>query len=64
MIAAEDVRKNRTAICLACEHLRKGIVFSCRKCGCPIKSKTAIAGSSCPDGRWGPSGPANNGDAK
>jgi|688.fasta_scaffold1338455_2 hypothetical protein len=52
MIAPEDVRKARVEICLACPHLKKGLIFRCGKCGCVIKGKTALARESCPDDRW------------
>ena len=31
-------------------------VFKCKKCSCPLATKTASPGSACPLGKWGIAG--------
>ena len=52
MLASPEIREKRVAICMDCPFLKKGIVFRCTACGCPIRSKTALASSECPKGKW------------
>lgn len=53
-LTSSEVRKERIAICMGCPFLRKGLFLRCRKCGCPIKSKTMFKHEACPVGNWGP----------
>lgn len=51
---AEQVRQ-RQAQCEPCPHRMPLPVVAasiCRRCGCPIASKTRLAQASCPEGRW------------
>ena len=52
IILTGDALKARLDICAACEHLRKAPIEHCGICHCPIKSKTRVARSSCPKGKW------------
>ena len=52
MMASADTRAKRVTICMACPLLKKGLMFRCLECGCPIRTKTALASSSCPKGKW------------
>jgi hypothetical protein len=56
--APADVRRQRRALCLTCEH-RKG--RRCGVCRCLIVAKVRLAGSVCPlpDPKWGPVLPDN-----
>jgi len=42
----------RMSICKACKHFRKS-VSQCKKCGCFMKIKGAIAFTRCPIDKWG-----------
>jgi hypothetical protein len=47
-------RDRRREICRACS-LRAGRLLTlsvCKACGCPILSKTKLARSECPKGKW------------
>jgi hypothetical protein len=46
-----DVAFQRFNICQSCEFL-KTEQFRCEKCGCFMKTKTHLASSSCPIGKW------------
>ncbi len=53
----DAIIESRRVHCRACEHANKcphapSKVCVCRKCNCLIKAKTAVAGESCPAGRW------------
>lgn len=51
-IAADvTVRESRLAICNQCEHLLQA-TSQCGKCGCFVKAKTWLSGSSCPINKW------------
>jgi hypothetical protein len=58
MMASEKTRAERVAICMDCPFLKKGLMFRCTDCGCPIRTKTALASSSCPQGKWHAEKPA------
>jgi hypothetical protein len=45
------VRDSRLDICNQCEHLLQ-ITSQCNKCGCFVKAKTWLPGSSCPINKW------------
>jgi hypothetical protein len=49
-IASEEVKKERTAICNACEFL---VNKRCSKCGCGYQSKISFITEQCPIGKWG-----------
>lgn len=51
-LASTQDRDARVAICLACSSLRRGMIFTCKLCGCPIRTKTALASNECPAGKW------------
>jgi hypothetical protein len=46
-----EEQKQRLAICLGCEFLNKDN-GSCRRCGCAIAIKAAMALQRCPAGKW------------
>ncbi len=46
-----DIAYNRFETCRGCEFLTQD-TFRCEKCGCFMKTKTQIATSSCPIGKW------------
>jgi len=49
-----EVRKQRRAICAACELYKpKRVMCSHPRCGCNLKRKVTWAASRCPIGRWG-----------
>ena len=43
--------EERIAICKGCKHFRSSI-NQCKKCGCFMKVKAAIAFTRCPIGKW------------
>lgn len=47
--ASEPVRKDRLAVCKACDRLLEGM---CTACGCYVELRTAIIEQSCPYERW------------
>jgi hypothetical protein len=47
----DEVYKTRLDLCLACEHLIKGI-NQCKKCGCLMNVKAKIPHAECPVGKW------------
>lgn len=47
-LASKEVRTERKAICVACEHWTG---FQCRKCGC-TGLKLYAAAMECPIGKW------------
>ncbi|MCM1304718.1 MAG: DUF6171 family protein [Lachnospiraceae bacterium] len=47
--AAEQLYEERLAICRACEMLLQGM---CRKCGCYVELRAAVARNVCPWGKW------------
>lgn len=46
-----DLRMKRLMICKVCPEFDSGI-GRCRKCGCYIRAKTALAQEKCPLGKW------------
>lgn len=46
-----DIREDRLAACLSCEHLFKP-TDSCKKCGCFVRAKTWLKDAKCPIGKW------------
>lgn len=49
--ASNRVYNERMGICKACKHFRKS-VSQCKKCGCFMRIKGAIAFTRCPLGKW------------
>jgi len=49
--ASNRTYNERMSICKACKHFRKSI-SQCKKCGCFMKIKGAIAFTRCPIGKW------------
>lgn len=62
VVAPEEVRQERMLICQACPHYENGVCKTIhlpdgtieRGCGCRLSAKTALAGESCPQGKWLP----------
>lgn len=48
---SNKVYNERMEICRKCEHFRKSVA-QCKKCGCFMKIKGAIAFTRCPIGKW------------
>ena len=54
---SEERTQMRRVTCSKCE-AKSGVVGiisnldKCRKCGCNVLSKTSVASSSCPYGKW------------
>lgn len=53
---AKKLSEERLAICKKCPHSKdlfsRGWINYCDICGCMLKTKTRLASSKCPDGRW------------
>jgi hypothetical protein len=47
----EEIVAARLAICKTCEFFKER-TQRCGKCGCFMKMKTKLSGSSCPIGKW------------
>ena len=47
--AAERLYEERLAVCRECEMLMQG---TCRKCGCYVELRAAVAKNVCPWGKW------------
>lgn len=45
----EKLYEERLAICRECEMLMQGM---CRKCGCYVELRAAVAKNVCPCGKW------------
>tara|TARA_Y100000310_G_scaffold281980_1_gene302879 strand:+ start:869 stop:1090 length:222 start_codon:yes stop_codon:yes gene_type:complete len=45
-----DVLQGRWDACNGCEFLTDK--YRCKKCGCPMRLKTRVAGMKCPIGKW------------
>jgi len=46
---AEYLYEKRLAVCKECDMLLQGM---CRKCGCYVEMRAAVAKNSCPWGKW------------
>lgn len=46
---ADYVYGKRLVICKECDMLLQGM---CRKCGCYVELRAAVAKNSCPSGKW------------
>jgi len=53
VLVSKDVAFDRLDICNECDRLFRP-TFTCKECGCFMKVKTRLSGSSCPLGKWGP----------
>lgn len=54
-MASKETRSARIEICRSCPHRTVVPVVEasiCKRCGCPIASKTRLASASCPEARW------------
>ena len=51
-LADDSDRAARMEICKGCEHLFP-LTNQCKQCGCFLYSKTYLASSTCPIGKWG-----------
>jgi hypothetical protein len=51
ILVTTEVKEHRLEICNNCEFLFQP-TMQCKKCGCFLKGKTAIAAFSCPIGKW------------
>jgi hypothetical protein len=54
----KEVAFARLDICAECPRLFTP-TFTCKECGCFMKVKTRLAGSSCPLGKWTAEGQDN-----
>lgn len=54
VVADEDTRKDRMALCQACPHAGGGQYkkLICTKCGCVLAAKVMLGGAQCPVGKW------------
>ncbi len=48
--APEALRQSRLDLCNSCPEL--SAVRVCKKCGCFVDAKTALAQTKCPIGKW------------
>ena len=46
----EETQKQRIETCKLCAHATLDLI--CNKCGCIIKFKVMLSGSSCPINKW------------
>ena len=51
LILTSEEKETRMNICNSCEFLFKPL-NTCKKCGCFIPAKTALADSHCPINKW------------
>jgi hypothetical protein len=51
VLADADTAFQRFSMCQSCEFFKDD--SRCEKCGCFMKTKTQLAGASCPIGKWG-----------
>jgi hypothetical protein len=51
VVASDEVRAGRVALCQDCRHNRQG---QCELCTCYIGLKTLLANERCPAKIWGP----------
>jgi hypothetical protein len=54
-MASAETRAARIEKCRPCPHRTVVPVVEasiCKRCGCPIASKTRLASASCPEARW------------
>lgn len=49
----DATKEQRLSICKSCEYLFDA-TQQCRKCGCFVHAKTALANSGCPISKWKP----------
>jgi hypothetical protein len=47
--AKKALYERRLAVCKECDMLLQGM---CRKCGCYVELKAAVAGNTCPGKKW------------
>jgi hypothetical protein len=51
ILAMEEIREQRLAICKSCDFYFEP-TGQCKKCGCFVKTKTAVARAKCPMYKW------------
>lgn len=51
MLADKEVAFARLDACDGCDRLFRP-TFTCKECGCFMKVKVRLSGSSCPLGKW------------
>ena len=51
LVADKETAFARLDVCAECPRLFAP-TFTCRECGCFMKVKVRLAGSSCPLGKW------------
>lgn len=51
VLVSTEVGYQRLSVCESCEKLEKDS-YRCTECGCFMKTKTQLAASSCPIGKW------------
>jgi predicted Zn-ribbon and HTH transcriptional regulator len=51
LVVSDDIKESRMATCNSCEFLFTP-TMQCRKCGCFVEIKTAVAPFKCPIGKW------------
>jgi hypothetical protein len=59
LVVSDDIKESRMAICNSCEFLFTP-TMQCKKCGCFVKTKTAVAPFKCPIDKWQAVSIANN----
>lgn len=47
--ASASLYEERLSVCRDCDMLMQGL---CRKCGCYVELRAAVAKNTCPQGRW------------
>lgn len=54
ILATEEVKKERLAICKNCEHysVAANLLKMCDQCGCILQWKTWIKDIKCPKDKW------------
>ena len=52
--ASHELQRQRLDLCNACEHMLRGMIHICKKCGCIIAVKVRFSQSACPISKWGP----------
>ena len=51
ILAVAEIGFERLSTCETCEHFEQK-TSRCAKCGCYMKTKTQLAASACPIGKW------------
>jgi len=51
LLVPDEIKAERLSYCNSCEFLFEP-TMQCKKCGCFVNAKTAIAPFKCPIGKW------------